>query len=116
MITNGLSRRPKTKSDNNNEKNKIDIDDFIDTELASISIRLIKARVTPELNDSYFLRLQMIAEWLTILRRPIGLENMTRREWFAFKREITRFRVMNGYLFRNNIKNVFLRRVINSVK
>jgi hypothetical protein len=58
----------------------------------------------------------MIAEWLTILRRFIGLENMTRREWFVFKKEITRFRVMDKYLFRNNIKNVFFRRVIDLVE
>jgi hypothetical protein len=53
---NGLSRRPRTKSDNNNEKNEVDIDDFIDTELAFINVRLIKARVISELNDSYSLR------------------------------------------------------------
>jgi hypothetical protein len=62
MITNGLSRRPRIKSDNNNEENKVDIDDFIDIELAFISIRPIKARVIFKLNDSYFLRLQMIAK------------------------------------------------------
>jgi hypothetical protein len=56
-VTDGFSRRPKTKSDDNDEKNKVNIDDFIDAELAFISIRFIKARVTSELNDSYFLRL-----------------------------------------------------------
>jgi hypothetical protein len=55
--TNGLSCRPKIKSDNNDEKNEVDIDDFIDTELAFISIRFIKTRVISKLNDSYFLRL-----------------------------------------------------------
>jgi hypothetical protein len=58
----------------------------------------------------------MIAEWLITLRKSIKSENITRREWFAFKKEITRFRVMNEYLFRNNIKNVFLRKIINSVE
>jgi hypothetical protein len=58
----------------------------------------------------------MIAEWLITLKRPIKLENMTRREWFAFKREITKFRVMNRYLFRNNTKNVLFRRVIDLVE
>ena len=58
----------------------------------------------------------MIAEWLTTLRRPIGLENMIYREWFVFKREAMRFRVMDRYLFRNNIKNVPFRRVINLVE
>jgi hypothetical protein len=52
----GLSRRLRTKSDDNNEENKVDIDDFIDAKLAFISIRPIKARITSELNDNYFLR------------------------------------------------------------
>jgi hypothetical protein len=78
--TNGFFRRPKTQSDNNNEKNEIDIDDFIDIKLASINIRLIKARVIFELNDNYFLRSQIITEWLTILKRSIRLKNMTRRK------------------------------------
>jgi hypothetical protein len=55
-VTNGFSRRPKTKSNDDDEENEIDIDDFIDIELAFISVRFIKARVIFELNDSYFLR------------------------------------------------------------
>ena len=108
----GLSRRPRTQSDDEDEANEVDIDDFIDAELASISVLPIKARVAPELEDGYSLRSQMIAEWLTTLRRPIGSEHMTHREWFIFKREVTRFRVVDKHLFRENIKNVPLRRVI----
>jgi hypothetical protein len=52
----GLSRRPRTQSDNDDEKNEVDIDDFIDAELAFINIRFIKARIASELNNSYFLR------------------------------------------------------------
>ena len=51
-----LSRRPKTQSDNNDEKYEVDIDDFIDTELFSISVCLISARRVPELDDTYFFR------------------------------------------------------------
>jgi hypothetical protein len=58
----------------------------------------------------------MIAEWLTILKRLIRLKNMTRREWFAFKKKIPKFRVMDRYLFRNNTKNMSFRRVINLVE
>jgi hypothetical protein len=116
MTANELSRRPRTKSDNNDEKNEIDIDDFIDIELAFINIYLIKARIIFELNDSYFLRSQMIAKWLTILRRFIGLKNMTRREWFAFKKKATRFRVIDRHLFRNNTKNISFRRIINLIE
>jgi hypothetical protein len=113
---NGFSCRPRIKSDDDDEENEVNIDDFIDAELTFISVRPIKARVISELNDSYSLRSQMIAEWLTTLRRPIGLKNMTRREWFAFKREVTRFRVLDRYLFRNNTKNVSFRRVIDLVE
>jgi hypothetical protein len=116
IIVNGLSRRPKTKSNNNNEKNKIDIDDFIDIKLAFINIRPIKARIIFKLNDNYSLRSQMIAKWLITLKRLIKLKNMTRREWFAFKKKILRFRVMNRYLFRNNTKNMSFRKIINSIK
>jgi hypothetical protein len=41
---------------------------------------------------------------------------MTRREWFAFKKETTRFRIMNRHLFRNNTKNVSFRKIINLIE
>ena len=94
----------------------MDIDDFIDAELASISVLPIKTRVAPEFKDGYSLRSQMIVEWLTTLRRPIGSEHIIYREQFIFKREITRFRVMDKHLFRENIKNVPFRRVIDFFK
>ena len=56
----------------------------------------------------------MIAEWLATLRKPIGTEHITGKAWHAFKKEATRFRVIDGYFFRNNTKNVFFRRVIDS--
>jgi hypothetical protein len=62
MAINGLFRRLKIQSDNDNEKNEINIDDFIDIELAFINIRPIKARITFKLNNSYSLRSQMITE------------------------------------------------------
>ena len=94
----------------------MDIDDFIDAELASISVLPIKARVAPELENGYSLRSQIIAEWLTTLRRPIGSEYITHQEWFIFKKETTRFRVIDKHLFRENIKNIFFRRVIDSFR
>jgi hypothetical protein len=57
IAINGFFRRPRTKSDDNDEENEVDIDDFIDTELVFINVRPIKARIAFELNDSYFLRL-----------------------------------------------------------
>ena len=58
----------------------------------------------------------MIAEWLITLRKFIKSEHMIYREWFSFKREITRFRVVDKHLFRENIKNMFFRKIINFFK
>jgi hypothetical protein len=58
----------------------------------------------------------MIAEWLATLRKLIGTKYMTGKAWHAFKKEATRFRVIDGHLFRNNIKNVPFRRVIDSLE
>ena len=52
----GLSRRPRTQLDDEDEANEMDIDDFIDVELAFISVLFIKARVAPEFKNGYFLR------------------------------------------------------------
>jgi hypothetical protein len=52
----GLSRRPKTQSDNDDEEYEVNIDDFIDAELFSISIYPIFARRAPEFDDIYFFR------------------------------------------------------------
>jgi hypothetical protein len=56
----------------------------------------------------------MIAEWLATLRKPIRTEYITGKAWHTFKKEVTRFRVIDGHLFCNNIKNVLFRRVIDS--
>jgi hypothetical protein len=92
----------------------VNIDDFIDAELSSISVYPISARRASKLDDIYFFRSQIIAEWLATLRKPIGIEYITGKEWHAFKKEATRFRVIDGHLFHNNTKNVPFRRVIDS--
>ena len=38
---NGLSWRPRTESDNINKANKVDINDFINTELNAFSVALV---------------------------------------------------------------------------
>ena len=57
-----LSRRLKTQSDNNDEEYEVDIDDFINAKLSSISVYLISARRAPEFDDIYFFHSQIIAE------------------------------------------------------
>jgi hypothetical protein len=92
----------------------VDIDDFINAKLSSISVYPISARRVSELDDTYSLRFQIIAEWLATLRKPIGTKYITGKKWHAFKKKATRFRVIDGHLFRNNTKNVPFRRVIDS--
>jgi hypothetical protein len=58
----GFSRRSRTQSDNDHKEYEVNIDDFIDAELSSISVCPISARRAPELDDTYSLRSQMIAE------------------------------------------------------
>jgi hypothetical protein len=56
IAADNFSRRPKTQSNNDDEKYEVDIDDFIDAELFLISVYPISARRVPELDDIYFFR------------------------------------------------------------
>jgi ABC-type sulfate transport system substrate-binding protein len=81
----GLLRHPRTESNNIDEQNEEDIKDFLDTELAILSISPIS--VVSEnseksedfktsikiLNETYSEESQYIANYLTTLRKPEGL-------------------------------------------
>jgi hypothetical protein len=41
IVANKLSQRPQTESDNINKANKVDINDFINTELNTFSVALV---------------------------------------------------------------------------
>jgi len=49
----GLSRRPRTESDDIDEANKVDINDFIDTKLNAFSVAPIVVKDTDLLTDRY---------------------------------------------------------------
>ena len=56
IVADGLSRRPRTQSDNDDKEYEMDIDDFINAEFFSINIYLISARRAPKFDDIYFFR------------------------------------------------------------
>jgi hypothetical protein len=53
-VADGFSRRPRTQSDNDDEEYEVDIDDFINAELFTISVYPISARRALEFDDTYF--------------------------------------------------------------
>ena len=113
----GLSRRPRTESDDVDEMCELDIDEFVDAELGALSIAPIhadeieceKTVVENVLEDGYSEDSQRIAQYLTTLRRP---EGMGRSEFRAFKKRALRYAVMDGKLYRVGSKNVPNRLVI----
>jgi ribonuclease HI len=121
----GLSRRPRTGSDDIDEANEVDIDDFIDAEINAFrvaSITVDEAEDDPEsarkapanedlLEDGYSDKSWQIARYLTSLQRPEGLN---RAEFRSFKRKALQYAVLEGNLYRRAGKNVPQRLVIDS--
>ena len=123
----GLSRRPRTESDDIDEENEVDIDDFIDAEINAFRVAPITADDNESdpgsalsqgqdpdlelLEDGYSEESWRIAQYLTTLRRPDGL---SRAEFRSFKRKALQFAVLEGNLYRRAGKNVPQRLVIDS--
>ena len=119
----GLSRRPRTESDNLDEKNEVDIEEFLDTELAILSI--VPIGVTPEdpaeasdfeipvkiLNENYSEESQRIAKYLTTLCKPEGLIGSGFRQ---FKKKALKYAVRDALLFRRESKNIPSQLVVDS--
>ena len=107
----GLSRRPRTASDDIDEANEVDIDDFIDAEMncvrvASVRVTAANERVLlPEYSDES----ERIAVWLTTLSRPA---NMDTKQFLKFKMHALKHLVREKHLFRRMNKNVPMRRVV----
>ena len=107
----GLSRRPRTDSDDVDEEHEVDIDNFIDAELNAFSIAPVVVEVEDLLEDGYSEDSWRIARYLATLRKPDGLN---RAEFRNFKRKALRFAVTDGQLYRRADKNVPQRLVIDS--
>jgi len=124
----GLSRRPRTKSDDLDEQHEGDIDDWIAAELDYLGISAVSIEeadddgggseaaepgLTEPLDDGYSEHLQNLARFLTTLKKPVG---MSRVEFRALKREATKYSVRDRQLWRNATKAFPPRLVIDSDK
>jgi hypothetical protein len=114
----GLSRRPRTRSDDVDECYETDIEDFIDAELGALSIAPVRAGGQEEetaeekvLEEGYSEDSQKIARFLTTLRKPSG---MGRGEFRAFKKRAVKYAVIDKQLYRLGSKNVPSRIVIDA--
>ena len=117
----GLSRRPRTESDNLDEQYEGDIDDWIAAELdyLGISASSVEEALSNKqesvqedpLDDGYSEHSQSLAWFLTTLKKPVG---MSRVEFRALKREATKYSVRDRQLWRNATKAFLPRLVIDS--
>ena len=105
----GLSRRPRTESDDIDEANEVDIDDFIDAELNAFSVAPVVVEDVDLLVDGYSEDSWQVARYLTTLQRPVGL---TKAEFRSFKRRALQYAVADGNLYRRAGKGIPQRLVI----
>jgi hypothetical protein len=122
-VADGLSRRPRTESDDIDKQNEEDIEDFLDTELAILSI--VPISVVPKnseksekfrtpiriLNETYSEESQRIVKYLTTLQKP---EGQTASEFQQFRKKAMKYAVRNALLFRRESKNIPSRLVVDS--
>ena len=116
----GLSRRPRTESDDLDEQYEGDIDDWITAELdylgiSASSVEEEKKGETSKdpLGEEYSERSQNLARFLTTLKKPVS---MSRIEFRALKKEAVRYSVRNRQLWRNRTKAFPPRLVVDSDK
>ena len=111
----GLSRRPPTAQDLENARNKPDLEDVLDAELNYLGVNPTtlenEGEELPVLEEGFSEKSVQIATYLTTLHRPPHLSS---KEFRKFKSEALRYKVVDQLLFRQNSKNIPLRRVIDN--
>ena len=106
----GLSRWPTTTADLAEAEAEKDIDEFIFAELNNLRVSPISFDgPTSILADNYSDDSWKIATYLTTLRRPL---EMNTKKFNAFKKKAEKFKVQDNHLFRQNSRNVLMRRVV----
>ncbi|KAI0997515.1 hypothetical protein K3495_g10672, partial [Podosphaera aphanis] len=123
LVADALSRRPPTDTDVDENEMKSDIDDWILGELNALSISPVstaesssdfpndgQADVQPLIGE-YSLESQLIAKFLTTLKRPCIMSDAAFR---AFRKRALKFAVRDGYLWRKATKVNPPRRVVDS--
>ena len=109
----GLSRRPRSKSDDEDERFVQDIDAFIDADLDRIYVRPLAIEDDEDILNGYYSDHSLrIAQYLSDLQCP---QDITVREFRAFKIDAHRYVIRDRHLFRRANKNIPIRRVIDSV-
>ena len=96
--TNGLSQRLWTESDDIDKANKVNINNFINTELNAFSIALVVVKdiLTDLLTNKYSEDSWQIARYLTTLQKLAGIG---RTEFRSFKRKALQYMVINSNLY-----------------
>lgn len=101
----GLSRRPRTESDDIDDTREVNIDEWIDGQLNLVTVYRLEGEQSIEevMQDSYTNEHLKYAEYLLTLARP---EGMPIPEFRAFKKRALKFQVSDNLLWRRatNIK------------
>jgi len=117
----GLSRRRRTPSDDVDEAHEVDIDDWIATELNTVSVMRVKkpsrttktflspAQEEMPLGKEYSPASQRIARFLQSFERPVDME---RKEFFNFKGKALLYSVVDRELYRQGERGMPMRLVV----
>jgi hypothetical protein len=105
----GLSRRPRTASDDIDEAEEVDIDEFVQDELENAAAFPVSTEVLRVLENGYSTESEEIALFLTTLTRP---PQLSRKEFIAWKKKALQYAVRDGRLYRHTTKGVPPRLVV----
>ncbi len=95
---------------------KKDIDDWVNTQLDCVrvfSVSIAEEKLSSILTSEYFEKSQKIVVYLFTLWKFF---EMSLKEFNKFKKKALRFKFQKDQFFRQNSKNVFMKRVINDVE
>ena len=124
----GLSRRPATEEELQEQEKERDVDEFIAAEISFLRVAVspVETMVSVEipttggnsspriLDDSYSDESEQIARFLTTLCRP---PEMSRSEFAVFKKRALKFIVQDRYLFyRGHGRDLIMRRVLDRLE
>ena len=115
----GLSRRPRSASDDIDEAEEIDIDDFIDAELAPVRVfPIATSQADGEqqiqwLEGDYSQDSRLIAKYLSTLRRP---EQVDKEDFRGFKSRALRYVVLDKILYKRGRRGAPPTRVLDTEK
>ena len=121
IVADRLSQRLQTESDNIDKQYKVDIEDFVNTELGALLITPVQADLDSKeveepkgiLEDRYSEDSQKIALFLTTLKKP---SKISQGEFHAFRKHTLKYAVIRKELYYCRLKNMPSRIVIDSLE